>query len=362
MRTFKTVVMLTATLLLSVKVGHSNACGDLLLKAKDGAYINARSMEFGVPTDSTVIASARNTKFQSETPDGSKGLKWSSKYGYVGIAGLGVDVPLDGLNEKGLSFGALWLPTTIYQDVPTEKNDRALSVDLFGAWILGNFTTVDEVKAALPKVLVWGKMIDEIEMIPPLHFAVHDATGKSLVIEFIQGKPKVYDNPVGVLTNFPTFDWHINNLRNYLQVTAINAPPVDVDGKSFQFFGQGSGMLGIPGDWMPSARFVRLAVFKEFAKPAENASEAVILAQHLFNTVDIPFGTIRERGKDISDYTQWVVIKDLTNKVVYYRTYGNMTLRMVDLKRLDLSPGNEYTSVVMDSPAKPIEVNMKPRG
>lgn len=336
------------------------SCGDVLLQAKDGSYLNARSLEFGLPLDAALVIHSREEANQSNAPGGGKGLKWTSKYGYIGVNSLGINTACDGMNEKGLSLGALWLPTSVYQTVPKGMEEKALVLTSFGGWILGNFATVDEVKKGLKEVYVWGEKIDALGMIPPLHFAIHDTSGKSIVIEFINGQPQVHDNPVGILTNYPTFDWQLDNLRNYLSLRPVNAEPIDLGKDKLTFIGQGSGLLGIPGDWMPASRFIRLAFFKYFATPATNAEENLNLANHLFNTVDIPIGEIREKDGH-SDYTQWVIFKDMTNLKVYFRSYKNLSLRMVDFKSLDLAAGNKFNSLPIESPGKPqdLTANMK---
>ena len=64
----------------------------------------------------------------------------------------------------------------------------------------------------------------------------------------------------------------------------------------------------------------------------------MILALHLLNTVDIPLGDVQETNKS-TDYTQWVVVKDLTNKSLYFRSYEDPNVYQVDMSELDLSPG-----------------------
>ena len=81
-----------------------------------------------------------------------------------------------------------------------------------------------------------------------------------MVIEYVNGAAHVYDNPIGVFTNSPAFDWHITNLRNYVNLSPINVAPVKLSGKTLKGLGQGSGLLGLPGDYTPPSRFVRAAV------------------------------------------------------------------------------------------------------
>ncbi len=114
------------------------------------------------------------------------------------------------------------------------------------------------------------------------------------------------------------------------QGNAVLAPP-----------SQGSGGHGLPGDWTSPSRLLRAWTMQRFAKPAKDAAAGVNLAAHILNAVDIPLGDIRPADNTFkeNDYTQWITIKDLKNKVLYFRTYENLMLRSVDLKKLDVSPG-----------------------
>jgi choloylglycine hydrolase len=330
----------------------SFACTDFQIKATDGSVIIGRSMEFAMDVKSMIFLQARGTKVEGGSPDGKAGLTWVSKYGFVALNTFGLeDVVIDGINEAGLSFGGLWLPGTKYQAVSEEETDRAISIGNLGAWILGNFKATEEVKQAIRKLRIWGSIVPELNMEPPMHVAVHDAAGNNIVIEFIEGKINVYDNPLGVMTNAPTFDWHLTNLRNYVNLDCQDAEPLEISGLTLRPTGHGSGMLGIPGDSTPPSRFVRAAMFVHFAEPVENAGKGVSLAAHILNTVDIPHGEIKGKteGLPVEDYTQWIVIKDLTNKVLYVRDYDNLTLRSVDLKKLKFEPGTKTKSIPTES-------------
>jgi choloylglycine hydrolase len=167
--------------------------------------------------------------------------------------------------------------------------------------------------------------------IPPLHLSIHDAKGKSLVVEFLEGKMHLFDNPVGVLTNAPEFPWHLTNLRNYISLSAMNKGAVTIDGTTLEPTGQGNGLLGIPGDWTPPSRFVKTAFVKQALKTPKDSRAATLAAIHLLNAVDIPYGTIRAEQGGHSDYTQWIVVKDLKNKKLHYRTYGDQNIHEVAL-------------------------------
>lgn len=66
---------------------------------------------------------------------------------------------------------------------------------------------------------------------------------------------------------------------------------------------------------------------------AQNAGDLINLATHIINNVDLPSGFIQSinNGATETDTTQWVVFKDITRKVFYYRTYNDLTLRSIDM-------------------------------
>jgi choloylglycine hydrolase len=328
-------------------------CTDFLLTATDKSVVNGRSMEFGRDLQSKLLVRAPGEKFQSLSPKGLNGLSWTVKYGYVGLTAYS-DLPIivDGLNTQGLSVGCLWLPGSSYQQVTNPS--IALALEDFAGWVLGNFQSVDEVQVALSsgQVEVWeGTWLAKYI---PLHFPIHDASGNSLVVEFIDGKPNLYSNPVGVLTNDPPFPQQLENLGGYSNLSPWDARPVEMGGQSFAPSGHGSGLRGMPGDSTPPARFVRAAYLKQFAQAPANAAAACNLAFHILNDVDIPLGTSRslnlKTGSEEADYTQWTVVKDLTNTVLNVRVYGNMLVYSVNLKTLDFGNAAGKTFPVPSSP------------
>jgi choloylglycine hydrolase len=324
-------------------------CTDFLLQAadKDNSVVVGRSMEFGEDLGSQILVGGRGTKKHGAAPDSPLGgLSWTAKYGYVGlnVGGLGPEFKhliCDGMNEMGLSIGALWLPGfTEYSPAVTNKA-QALDVTHFTNWVLGNFATVAEVKTGLTGVQIWGGPLARAKI--PLHFSIHDASGESAVLEFLagntQGQWQV--NTVGVLTNAPPFAWQLTNIRNYVGLSSVDAQPITIGGNSYPPPGHGSGMRGVPGDSTPPSRFIRLLFQKQFATQPANNTDAISQALHLLNTVDIPLGTSAAQqeqnpSKGNDDYTQWVVVKALTARTFSYRTTCNPTLMQINFAELDL--------------------------
>jgi choloylglycine hydrolase len=318
----------------------ATACTDFRLTAKDGTLLITRSMEFGIDLNSHFHTSTVNRVYATIAPDGKSGLTWKAKYGYVYLDGFGQDIALDGMNTVGLTFEYLYLPgETTYQTVPNGKSSQALAYDMFGDWVLSNFKTIDEVKQALANIYVFPRTLPGLgSMILQAHASIYDASGKGIVVEFINGQINVYDN-VGIMTNSPQYNWHLSNLNNYLNLTPNSPNPVVAGGIVYSSNGQGAGSIGLPGDSSPSSRFVKTSFMAHNAYPANNISDALNLAQHIINNVDIPAGVSRSTvsGQVATDTTEWVVFKDVTHKVVYYRTYNDMTIRAIDMNKLNFA-------------------------
>jgi choloylglycine hydrolase len=332
-------LVLVLSMLLDLPAAY--ACTDVHIAASDGSVLSARSMEFGPPLGSRLVVRPRGSKLESPAPNGANGLGFIAKYGYAYMDGFQIDAVTDGLNEAGLSFGALYLPGFAeYESVSAADNPKALSNLHLGAWVLSQFATVAEVKAALGGVKVWGEPLAIFNnSFVPLHFAIHDASGKSLVLEWVGGKLTMYESTAGVLTNSPPYDWQMLNLRNFVSLSPDNAKPVKVNGVTYPATGQGSGLFGLPGDPTPPSRLVQTAVALAAADKPKDHMEALVLAQKLMNRVDLPAGLARDPGSHESDITQWVVFRDHASRVYYYRTYEDMTLRALDLKKTNLAPG-----------------------
>lgn len=314
-------------------------CTGIKLVAKDGSLVHGRTLEFGIQIQTSAVIVPRGYEFVGTTPQGP-GLKYKAKYGVVGAIAFDNPAIMDGMNEKGLAIGTFYFPGFAgYATITDENQSKALSPIEFSNWIITQFETIDEVKGALTEVVIaptiskeWG------DAAPPFHYIVYDKSGKSLVIEPINGKLVTYDNPLGVLTNSPTFDWHLSNLRNYINLTPVNVKPLRLQGIELAPFGQGSGMVGLPGDYTPPSRFVRAAIFCITAIPSDDAHAGVYQAFHILNAFDIPVGISRQEEGGIihTDYTLMTAVRDPQSLKYYFKTYDDQTIKMVNLKKFDL--------------------------
>jgi choloylglycine hydrolase len=333
------------------------ACTNIVLKAKDGAVVRARTNEFAIPAESNIVLIPKGTELSGTLPDGGKGLDFTARYNMAGANAYGQNVIIDGMNDQGLTFGMLLFPDFAeYAEATPDNARRAMAPYEFGNWVLGNFATVDEVKKAVEDVVLVPTSTPVLDQVLPLHYAITDKTGKSIVIEPVGGKLKVYDNPLGVLTNAPGFDWHMTNLRNYVNLSVTGVPPIELDGVKFAQLGQGEGMHGLPGDFTPPSRFIRAVVFAHAEYPADTAEETVLSGFHIMNQFDIPHGSVRDTsgGKTQAEYTQWTTASDSQNMRFYFKTYGNQNIHLIDLGKAFAAADGEIRVVKMGT-EQPIE-------
>lgn len=333
----KFFALFTAMLLSTIEL---SACTGILMKATDKSTVNGRTVEFGMPLDMSVAVVPREFSFVGMTPMG-EGMQYQAKYAAGGIYCFGDGILMDGINEKGLVAAAFYFSGyASYTKVTKENQNMALSPIDFPNWILTQFATIEEVKEGIKSVVVvptvykaWGKAP------PPMHYIVYDKSGRSIVIEPLEGELVVFENDLGVITNSPDFAWQQTNLSNYINLTPWNTEALELRGKQFTSFGQGTGMLGLPGDFTPPSRFVRAAFFSATAVPPKNAEEAVDQTFHILNQFDIPIGAIREKsqGKTSYDYTLLTSVKNPETLEYFYRSYENQAIEFIDLHQFDLN-------------------------
>lgn len=331
----------------SLDSSQDQACTAFRINASDGTIILGRSMEFVSNFGNNITLVPRGFQYTGTAPDGKPGFSWKTKYGILGASCYDQPQFTDGMNEAGLAVSSLWFPGFAeYQEVGPENASRSMAPWELTTWALGSFATVEEFRNAIGKVLVWNAISLAVGTTTPQHYIFYDAKGGCLVLEYVNGQANIYDNSLGVMTNSPPFPWHVTNLKNYVELRAQNVLPVNISGIEIPGTSQGTGMLGLPGDYTSPSRFVRCVALTQTAYPPKDAAEGVNMAFHILNAFDITKGVVRteDNGKEVSDYTQWVTVKDITNKVLYYRTYDNLDLRKVDLKMLNFG-GNKTESV-----------------
>jgi penicillin V acylase-like amidase (Ntn superfamily) len=335
-------ILATVVLALAALHGEANACTAVDVIAADGTVVAGRTMEWAFDMQWKVVSIPRGTAIVLDAPPALKlpATTVRTRHAMVGVApgiipGM---VLLEGQNSAGMGFSANFLPGfTRYQEV-TPKDTGYVSILNFTNWALGMHGTVAELRAALPGVKVWTDPSLPTGPAPPtLHFVFVDRGGAGLVVEYVDGELKIHENAVHVLTNAPPYDWHLANLRNYLNLTPVGVESLRIGSADVTSIGQGGGTLGLPGDSTPPARFVRAAFLRQHVTRPADAEQAIQAAGHVLNTVDLPRGIAQSRQGDqlVSDYTQWVAIKDLTHNRMRIADYDHrLTFVTLDLDAL----------------------------
>ncbi len=293
------------------------ACSEIAIGS--GTYnISARNFDFPLVAAMAVI---RPRGFHQQNESNTNSHAWTSKYGSVSFyiklpepktGPVGLDwsrmAGVDGLNEKGLKVGTYFLAESTFQPSDSRKT---IPVNMLMQFYLDNCQSVDEIVAAAQegKQRVVSMLTEQGEL--KLHVYAHDATGDSVIIEYLAGKVVIHRRPVvRVLTNTP-YDEAIRVLKNY------------------EDFG---GKEAIPGGTESLDRFVRGAYYLKHVPVPSAPKEAVAYGFDTIQTVAVTPG-FDDR------FTQWSVVTDITSKKMYFRTAWNPQICFLDLNEVNFSEG-----------------------
>ena len=337
----------------------SSACTGISLTAKDGSTVIARTMEWGgFKLPSRLVLVPRGYTQRSTTPTGKDGMLLKAKYGYTGIAVLEGNFLAEGINEKGMVGELFYFPGYgECEEFDPAKKSIAINDAQFLDWVLCNFASIDEMIPALQKIhfITYGQGFESA------HYRIADASGRQVVVERYDGKFHVHEDKIGIITNAPSFDWHMTNLNNYVNVFAgMEKPRTITDGVTLRSFGMGSSSLGLPGDLTPPSRFVRAAFYTHTARPRTTGEESVMQAFQILNNFDLPLGAEfsyrdNEKVPEMMSGTQWTTSINQKARKFYYRTEWNSTIRCIDLNAIDFTR-NTFQTLPLDKEEKqPVE-------
>ena len=341
-------------------------CTGICLKGTDGTAVYGRTMEWGsYDLESRVLIVPRGQELTGSTPDGKAGAQWKSKHGLVGLDGLSQPFLLDGMNDKGLACGAFYLPGFAeYETYEPSEAKRSIGPAEVVHYILSQCATVDETREALEQIKVVPVAIPAVGLVLPLHYMVLDASGKSLVIEYVGGERNLYDDPLGVITNAPPFDWHLINLRNYVNLSPVAIQSRKLDDVDFAPLGAGSGMLGLPGDFTPPSRFIRAVAFTQTARRTKGGLDTVTELFRVLDNFNIGVGSGEGSGEKPGDAmlasTQWTTAADTRNLVYYYHTAYNRRVRKIDLREIDFG-GEQVIAQPLDAKREEDVLDVTPK-
>ena len=344
-----------------------NACTSFLLKGNDGGFVYGRTMEFGLPLKSQLTVIPRNFQAQGVGVDSKPGtgLNWTTKYAAVGMNGLGLPVLVDGMNEKGLVGGLLNAPNTAeYQKVsPVDSSNSIASVQIL-MYALTNFATVGEVKLGFEKIKVNRSIIPAFHnQSAPVRMTLHDATGKSIVIEYLKGELVITDNPVTVMTNDPAFRDQLNNIGSYANLTPVEKDPMVINGATYVPPSSGSGLHGLPGDYLSPSRFIRALFLSKSAPTNVSTDQQTHTAWHILGSFDIPPGAISlpasnayGGGAGGIEITEWTIVADNKNMMYYVKMFETTNVQSFDMKKIDFN-AKDVKYYDLNKPQRYISIN-----
>jgi choloylglycine hydrolase len=239
-------------------------------------------------------------------------------------------------------------------------------------YILSQFSSVAEVKEKLNDVIIVPVIEKAIGTTTDTHWMINDKSGASIVIEVVDGKFKIFDAPLKVCTNKPSYDWHMTNVRNYINLSQNGFPPKTLNGLEIKPTGHGTSLLGMPGDNTPPSRFIRATVWTQLARELDNAEEAVYETFRILDNFQLPLGGDAAEGNiaDDSEKSQeimrsstiWTTAWNLTDLTLNYHTQHNRRVRRLDLKEIDFeNMGNQIVRLSLDKEKKEDIENITPK-
>ena len=252
----------------------------------------------------------------------------------MGIVVGGYPMFFDCANESGLAIAGLnFVGYAYFPDEPFEGTDPVAPYT-FPYWVCSNFHTLGEVTEALSHTTLVNKAYSDQLPISSLHYMISDATG-SIVVEPREDGLRVYEDPVNVMTNQPPFDWHMENLRNYMNCTSQEIPSVKWGDYEMSAWGVGAGMRGIPGDMYSTSRFVRAAYLNTNYPTKDTEQENVARLFHtLGGTAMVEGAGVMSTGKH--EYTVYTSGYSQREQRYYYNTYLDSSLHTATLNDFDL--------------------------
>ncbi len=305
-------------------------CTAMSIVSKQQDVFFGRTMDFYYDLDLDIYIVPQNYTFKSNISN----YKKKNKYAYIGIGQYIGEISLaDGMNEAGLGVAALYFPEYAEYTKKIDPKKIAIANTEVVTYLLSHCKNIEEVAVILSYTQIVGVKDDITKNISPLHWIVSDKTGKTITIEQTKNGLNILNNPIGVLTNSPDFAWHYTNLRNYMNLSPTSSKYENWENIKLSPFGEGAGSIGLPGDFTPPSRFVRLAFAKSFAKKPNTEKETLLLCFHLMNLVSIPKGLVIAKEKiKMCDYTQYIAFMNLNTGDYFFNTYDNCNIRRANIK------------------------------
>ncbi len=303
-------------------------CTAVTYKTKDFYFGRTLDYEYSYKEEVTITPRNYEFKFRNEETI-------SSHYAIIGMAYVADNYPLyyDAINENGLGMAGLnFVGNAYYNDIQENKDNIAQFE--FIPWILSQCSTTKEAKKLIEKINLINTPFNGQLPLAQLHWIIADAE-ESITVEAVKDGIKIYDNPVGVLTNNPPFDKQLFALNNYMNLSNKSPKNTFATNLELQQYSRGMGAIGLPGDLSSQSRFVRASFIKMNSVSGKDENESVSQFFHILNSVDQQRGCCElEDGKyEITIYTSCC---NVSKGIYYYTTYNNHQITAVDMHKENL--------------------------
>ncbi|MGN0383932.1 MAG: choloylglycine hydrolase [Eubacterium sp.] len=256
-------------------------------------------------------------------------------YAIIGMACVVEDYPLyyDAINEKGLGIAGLNFVGNAYYKEKIKEKDNITQFE-FIPWILSQCATVKEARSLVEKVNLLNIPFNDRLPLAQLHWLISDRE-ESITVEAVKEGIKIYENPVGVLTNNPTFDIQMFALNNYINLSTKTPGNNFAKQLNLKEYSRGMGAIGLPGDLSSQSRFIRAVFTKMNSISGDGEKESVSQFFHILNSVDQQRGCCEvDDGKyEITIYTSCC---NVDKGIYYYTTYDNHQITAVDMHKENL--------------------------
>ena len=306
-------------------------CTAVTYKTKNHYF--GRNLDLEYSYDEKITITPRNYAFHFR-----KTSKMESHFAIIGMAYVLKGYPLyyDATNEKGLSAAGLSFPQNADYKPYCSGKDNITPFELI-PWILGQCETVAEAENLLKRINLLNEKFNEALPLSPLHWIISDRE-RSITLESTPTGIQIYDNPIGILTNSPTFDYHLFNLNNYMKLTkGIPANTFAGGSRNLELktYSHGMGAIGLPGDVSSLSRFVRATFVKMNSASGSSEAESVSQFFHILRSVEMQRGCV-QTAKGLYDITIYSSCCNTDRGIYYYTTYDNSRIHAVDMHKENL--------------------------
>ncbi len=263
-------------------------------------------------------------------------------YAIIGMAYVMNDYPLyyDAFNEKGLAMAGLNFPENADYKEEKEGKDNIAPFE-FIPWILSQCSNLKEVRELLKNINIAKINFSDDLPASPLHWIISDKEA-SITVESVKEGIKIYENPIGVLTNNPTFDIQMFNLNNYMSLSTQAPQNNFAKELNLQTYSRGMGAIGLPGDLSSASRFVKATFTKMNSISGDSEAESISQFFQILGSVAQQRGCV-DMGQGKYEITIYSSCCNMDKGIYYYTTYENSQITGIDMYKENLE-GNELVN------------------